>query len=148
LSSLQPRDWLVLLLGVGDARALDPIRIQKGMFLLAKEGALRNDEQYSFRAYDYGPFSSQIYGELDRLVDEGKVVREPVPGYTWNKFRPTPSGLAEAQSLADNLTERQLASARFLVAVKRDVLTLSFNQLLRHVYDKYPDYARNSVFSG
>jgi uncharacterized protein YwgA len=133
---------------VGEARALDPIRIQKGLFLLAQEGALREDERYSFRPYDYGPFSSQIYDDLDAMVDEGLVVREPVPGYTWNRFRLTPLGLAAAQSLAENLTQRQLVSARILNTLKRDVLSLSFNRLLRHVYGRYPDYAKNSVFNG
>lgn len=138
----------MLLLGVGEARALDPIRIQKGMFLLAQEGGLRDDEQYSFRPYDYGPFSSRIYDDLDGLVEDGLVAREPVPGYTWSRFRLTPEGLAEAQSLADGLTDRQRVSVRFLVGVKREVLSLSFNELLRYVYSRYPDYAKNSVFSG
>ena len=147
-NELRPRDWLVLLLGIGDARALDPIRIQKGMFLLAQEGALRSEERYSFRAYDYGPFSSRIYSDLDDLVDEGYVIREAVPGYTWSRFRLSPTGLAEAHVLAARLSDRQRASVRFLARLKRDVLSLSFNKLLRHVYDQYPDYAKNSVFSG
>jgi uncharacterized protein YwgA len=146
--ALLPRDWLVLLLGIVDARALDPIRIQKGLFLLAQEGALREEEQYAFRAYDYGPFSSRIYSDLDDLVDEGLVVREPVPGYTWNRFRLTPAGLAEAQALVEQLSRRQRASVRILARLKADVLSLSFNKLLRYVYERYPDYARNSVFSG
>jgi hypothetical protein len=147
-SALDQRGWLMLLLGVGDARALDPIRIQKGMFLLAQEGDLREEERYSFRAYDYGPFSSRIYDDLDALADEGLVAREAVPGYTWSRFRLTPAGLSEAQSLADQLNDRQLVSVRFLVGLKKDVLSLSFNQLLQYVYSRYPDYAKNSVFSG
>lgn len=41
---MERRDWLILLLSVGDARALDPIRVQKGMFLLSKEGGLKDAE--------------------------------------------------------------------------------------------------------
>jgi hypothetical protein len=44
-------DWLILLLGFkGEAEnpELDPIRIQKGMFLLAHEAGLPNGERYDF----------------------------------------------------------------------------------------------------
>lgn len=146
--TLGQRDWLMLLLGVGDARALDPIRIQKGMFLLAQEGGVREDEQYLFRPYDYGPFSSRIYDDLDALVEEGLVAREAVPGYTWSRFRLTPEGLAETQEIADRLDEEHLQGVRFLLQMKSDVLTRSFNRLLHYVYRRYPDYAKNSVFSG
>ncbi len=146
--ALNQRDWLMLLLGVGDARALDPIRIQKGMFLLAQEGGVREDEQYLFRPYDYGPFSSRIYDDLDALVDEGLVAREAVSGYTWSRYRLTEDGMRETQGIADRLDEKHLRSVRYLVQMKRDVLSRSFNRLLRYVYRRYPDYAKNSVFSG
>jgi len=141
------RDWLTLLLGVGDASPLDPVRIQKGMFLLSKEGGLDEAEVYAFRAYDYGPFSSQIYQDLDELVEAGLVAYEPVPGYTWNRYRLTAAGLADAQTLVDQLDPGRRGSARFIIELKKDVLSQSFNGLLRHVYDRYPDYAENSIFS-
>ncbi len=142
------RDWLMLLLGVGDARALDPIRIQKGMFLLAQEGGVRENEQYLFRPYDYGPFSARIYDDLDALVDEGLVAREVVPGYTWNRYCLTEAGMRKTQGIADRLDEEHLRTVRFLLQMKREVLSQSFNRLLRYVYRRYPDYAKNSVFSG
>ncbi|MGH7490032.1 MAG: hypothetical protein ACREMY_31160, partial [bacterium] len=57
-SALQPADWLLLLLALKDAeRPLDPVRLQKGLFLLAEEGGLSGAESYRFEPYDYGPFS-------------------------------------------------------------------------------------------
>jgi uncharacterized protein YwgA len=138
----------MLLLGVGDPRALDPIRIQKGMFLLAQEGGVREHERYLFHPYDYGPFSPRIYDDLDGLVDDGLVTREAVPGYTWSRYRLSAEGVRETQAIADHLDEDHLQSVRFLVRMKRDVLSQSFNRLLRYVYRRYPDYAKNSVFSG
>jgi uncharacterized protein YwgA len=139
----------MLLLGVADVRAaLDPIRIQKGMFLLAQEGGLPEHEQYRFRPYDYGPFSARIYDDLDALVEEGLVAREAVPGYTWSRYRLTPAGMAQAQQFADNLDEARRKSVRLLAELKRDVLSQSFTRLLRYVYRRYPHYARNSIFSG
>src|SRR5262249_41736917 len=101
-----------------------------------------------FRAYDYGPFSSRIYGDLDALVDEGLVVREPAPGYTWSRYRLTAEGMAHAQAIVDDMDEEHRAAARLLAQLKQDVLTKSFSRLLRYVYRKYPAYARNSIFSG
>lgn len=139
----------MLLLGVADTRAsLDPVRIQKGLFLLSQEGGLPEDNCYRFRAYDYGPFSSRIYSDLDDLVEEGLVAREPVPGYTWTRYRLTADGMVEAQAIADGLTPEERNAARLLVELKQTVLTQSFNRLLRYVYRRYPDYARNSIFSG
>jgi uncharacterized protein len=145
---MNQRDWLMLLLGVGDARPLDPIRIQKGMFLLAQEADIPEGEQYLFRPYDYGPFSSRIYDDLDALVDEGLVAREAVPGYTWSRYQLTDRGLEETQAIADRLDPDRRKAVRFLLEMKKDVLSRSFNRLLRYVYRRHPDYAKNSVFSG
>lgn len=145
---MERRDWLILLLGVGEASALDPVRIQKGMFLLSQEAGLEDGEAYSFRPYDYGPFSSQIYHDLDDLVDEGVVAAEAVPGYTWSRYRLTAFGLAAAQEIVDQLDPARRASARSIISLKQDVLSQSFNELLKHVYSRYPDYAERSVFSG
>lgn len=50
-------DWLLLLLDRAALEAsgpdeLDPVRIQKGMFLLSERGSARG--LYNFRAYDWG----------------------------------------------------------------------------------------------
>jgi uncharacterized protein YwgA len=143
------REWLLLLLAVPDASApLDPVRIQKGMFLLAREGGVPPGESYIFRAYDYGPFSAQIYDDLEDLVDEGFIEEEPVPNYTWSRYRPTADGMAYAEEIANSMTEFQRESLRFLATTKQDVLSLGFNRLLRYVYRRHPHYARNSIFSG
>jgi hypothetical protein len=71
-----------------------------------------------------------------------------VPGYNWSRYRLTAQGLAQAQGLVDQLDEARRRSALFIVDLKKDVLSQSFNQLLRHVYDRYPHYAEKSIFSG
>jgi len=143
------RDWLLLLLALRDAtQPLDPVRLQKGMFLLSQERDLPASERYTFAAYDYGPFSRMIYMDISTLVEVGLVEESEVPGYTWRRYRATDEGIAAAQSVLDGLPESQRADVRWLADLKRDVLSLDFRRLLHHVYERHPDYAENSVFRG
>jgi uncharacterized protein YwgA len=143
------RDWLLLLLALRDAsQPLDPVRLQKGMFLLAQERELPQAQRYRFRPYDYGPFSSRIYSDLDDLVAAGFVERIPAPGYTWSRYRATEAGIAEAQRVLDRLPLARRADAVWLGELKRHVLALEFRALLHHVYGRHPEFAENSVFQG
>jgi hypothetical protein len=75
------RDWLLVLCAYeGAPSGLDPVRLQKGMFLFARTGVVPVHEQYQFKPYDYGPMSSMIYRDLDELVTEGFLVRHSVAG--------------------------------------------------------------------
>lgn len=139
------QDWLLLLLALRDSsEPLDPVRLQKGMFLLAQEGGLPAAQRYEFRAFDYGPLSPEIYSDLDFLVGRGRVEQLAAPGYSWSRYKITPQGLmAASRTLQD---ETSLAAVSHLAEIKRGVLRRDFASLLRYVYEKYPDYAVNSVF--
>jgi uncharacterized protein YwgA len=133
------RDWLLLLLDSG----LDPIRIQKGMFLFAKESGATGSDVYQFRPYNWGPFSQHIYSDLEWLQGKGLVERVPEPGTTYAKYRRTDRGDAQAEQQREHADPTLLAE---LDQARKTVTTLSFNSLLHHVYARYPDYAVNSVF--
>lgn len=147
-SSVDRSDWLLLLLdraalGAQEPEELDPVRIQKGMFLLSQRGPARG--LYEFQAYDWGPFSSDIYADLASLTQHGYLAEERVPGRTWSTYRVTARGHERAMALAAQVRAEDTAWLR----QARDFLTTrSFAQLLRDVYALYPDYAANSRFSG
>lgn len=142
-----PRDWLLLLLALENIEPLDPVRLQKGMFLLAEEGGVAVDDRYAFRAYDYGPFSSQIYDDIEHLVAEGLVERQSDAGYRWSRYAITAEGLNQARELVAGMDEPTLGVARWLAETKRTVLSMSFANLLSYVYERHPAYAVNTVFS-
>lgn len=71
------QDWLLLLFD-GAEPPLDRVRIQKSMFLFAERSRAVDSEKYSFTPYHYGPFSFEIYPDLDRLVREGLLRQELV----------------------------------------------------------------------
>lgn len=140
------RDWLLLYVALkGAPQGLDPVRIQKGMFLFAQEADVPADEKYDFGPYHYGPMSSQIYTDVERLEADGLVRGEPLQGYTWKRYTASPAGIDVARNL---LEDADAAASRKLFEIKQDVASKTFNALLRDVYERYPKYATRSVFSG
>jgi uncharacterized protein YwgA len=136
---LKPRDWLLLLLDGG----LDPIRIQKAMFLFAMESGAPDTEVYRFEPYNWGPFSSRIYGDLERLQTDGMAVKVPVPGAGYAQYRRTAAGNVEADRLSPLGDSAQLAC----ILKTRDAVTgMTFDNLLRKVYKDYPEYATKTMF--
>jgi hypothetical protein len=138
------RDWLLLflspgVLGSGGADAVDPIRIQKGMFLLSQRGPAR--DLYGFEPYNWGPFSPEIYRDLEQLRREHLVERQPVPGGTWSRWRATPEGENEARRVAERLAPDDVT---WLASARSFVTSRSFKRLLRDIYAEYPEYATQS----
>jgi DNA-binding PadR family transcriptional regulator len=147
-SALDRSGWLLLLLdratlGAQGPEDLDPVRIQKGMFLLSKRGPER--DVYEFQPYDWGPFSSDIYADLASAARQGYLTEERVPGRTWSTYRITARGHERALALAAQMRAEDVA---WLRQAREFLTTRSFAQLLREIYDLYPDYAVNSRFGG
>jgi uncharacterized protein YwgA len=144
---MERRDWLLVLAALkGPAVGLDPVRLQKGMFLLAHEGGVPADEAYHFEPYNYGPMSRELYRDLDALEAAGLVERVDVPGQSWQRYRASERGLAAAQALINQAGPETQDSARRLYEIKRDISAKTFSGLLSDVYERYPLYATKSVF--
>lgn len=139
------RDWLTLLLAYKGAHgpALDPVRIQKGMFLFAQEAGAPEAEVYDFEAYNYGPYSSELKSDVSGLVASGLAEEIPVSGYTWARHGVTDEGMTRARAL---FAEAPTEPARELYKIKQEITSLGFSELLRRIYKKYPAYAENSIF--
>jgi uncharacterized protein len=148
MRAMSRRDWLLILCAYqGAPKGLDPVRLQKGMFLFARSGVRPLHEQYDFRPYDYGPMSSQIYADLDSLVAEGLLEPHDVPGKHWSRYAVTDRGRAAAAARLESLSsEADKTSAQRLYEIKQSVADASFNELLERVYEEHPDMAVNSVF--
>ena len=141
-------DWLLLLLsgealGASGPPELDPLRIQKGMFLLSMRGPAR--DLYKFRPYDWGPFSAEVYADLDRLTARGYLNQRAVLGKTWSAYEVTSRGQEAARSVAAAVGP---VAVKWLKSAREYLTTRSFSQLLREIYAEYPQYAVNSRFEG
>lgn len=122
---------------------LDPIRIQKSLFLVAQESGAPALEAYKFVPYNWGPFSREIYEDLERLQADGLLERVHVPGKSYYSYRQTSTGHEQARRIETLAAAPLRAKIREL---RTAVATDSFDQLLRRVYDRYPDFAANSIF--
>lgn len=139
-------DWLIVFLAADPGGPLDPVRVQKGMFLLAMSEALEPAERYRFEPYAYGPMSRRLYGDVRLLCRKRVLEALPIEGATWRLLDLTPAGKRDAASLRDEAAREQPDALARLAAIRREISTLTFSELLEHVYDRYPDYAVRSVF--
>ena len=97
---------------------------------------------YSYRPYDWGPYSSQLASDLRHLtatecLDDARQVRH------YGTYRTTVLGkkLIVDCELSDSEED-------FIRRVRAYIVSQPFNQLLRNVYAAYPEYATESKFSG
>jgi uncharacterized protein YwgA len=130
----------------GAPEGLDPVRLQKGMFLFEREADVPATQKYDFRPYNYGPMSKQIYDDLDALVAGGLVEQVPVSGQSWTLYRATPAGVARGGEILRDAGAAYPAAVQQLFDMKSSVASVSFEELLTDVYDRYPDMATKSVF--
>jgi DNA-binding PadR family transcriptional regulator len=144
--NMKPRDWLLIFLlsRPNEPGKIDPLRIIKGLFLLTKEAPLSQSEAYVFVPHYWGPFSKEVYNDLDDLEAEGYVKRTTAMGKSWRFAELTEKGIATAKGLVKDVPKLALSK---LEASKREATTRSFDDLLRYVYNRYPEFATNSIWS-
>jgi uncharacterized protein YwgA len=141
---MDSHEWLLLYVAIPvpgqvGLRPVEPIQIMKGMFLFVME---TGEAVYRFEPYLYGPFSSELYRDLDRLIAEGLVRAEPVPGQTWSVYTSTEMGRNRAHEILARAPRSLVAQ---LERIKQYVTAVSFSELLRDIYRKYPRFAPGMV---
>lgn len=140
------QEWLLMALAHRKGQPMTPAQIQKAMFLMAAEAPhLVGQGFYNFVPYNYGPFDANVYHDLDVLAERGLVTGDSFPGRSWRMYAVTPAGLVEA-ARAEQAANHQ--GVGYLEKVVDWVSSMSFPQLVRAIYAKYPKYKANSVFTG
>ena len=131
-----------------DSPGLDPVRIVKGCFVISQASSLAvlpEEAKYSFIPYDYGPFSREIYDDLDRFRLHDFVATTVVPGRNWRLYRLSEKGkrlVEHNRRLFPWLGDCQ----PYIGRVYHWVSSLTFPRLLKSIYTHYPQYAVNSIF--
>lgn len=142
-SMLDRRDALVLFIAApGGHFPVDQIRVMKGLFLWSQEGPEDAQSMYHFEPYDFGPFDTDVYRDLDGLESEGLLRVEHMPGTRQRRYTLTPKGQLVADQIRANADATRLGQ---IESIKRSVTSLGFEGLLRDIYQRYPEYATKSV---
>lgn len=138
------QDWNLIVIGAAKGMTLSPVQLQKALFLLGETlPSINKDDFYRFKPYNYGPFSKAIYHDAENLCAMGLVTIQAESGQSWSSYRITEVGKTKADDLLSKLDESVQSYIKNLIQWIRN---LTFEQLLAHVYSKYSDYAKNSMF--
>jgi uncharacterized protein YwgA len=134
-----------MVLSAAADRRLQPVQLQKILFLLDRLGPPKSGDQknYNFEPYHYGPFDRQVYSDLSLASDEGLVERVPSDAYPGHDFQLTPRGLERAEFVLNSLRQEQREVLRDVV---RWVTSMSFRELLGAIYKRFPEFRENSIF--
>ena len=134
-------DWTLLAIDAADGAALSPVQLQKALFILGAEMPQSLGEGfYEFRPYNYGPFTGEIYTDAEQLADQGLV---RITRHRWNEYSITPEGQSQAVLCRKRADSHATEYLKRVVAWAR---TLSFEDLLRSVYARYPKMREKSIF--
>ena len=179
-NKLNGADYLLLLLYLNNKKPImGAIRLTKMMFLfkteiapLLKEKGLNSEKLPDFIAYNFGPFSKDVYeqvelfkgikfiqvvdikateemAEVDDLEEDAYIDEMSNHGYSlndnakYNKYQILVTGERYVEEkILPNRTNEQ---ELLLSKFKSKITTLSPKQILKYVYTKYPDYTVNSI---
>src|SRR5205823_1542594 len=100
---------------------------------------------YKFVPYNYGPFDSRIYRDAEGLAREGLIEVRETPGSKLRQYFVTEDGRERAAKARSKGTAHAVSYLEDVVAW---AVRLSFQDLVRAIYRKYPQYRINSVFQG
>ncbi len=137
-------DWLLAALAAAGTHGLTPVQLQKSLFLLGeRRRAAVGSPFYDFAAYDYGPFSRAVYEDADRLSVQGLLEVDASIGRRVRTYRITPAGVAREAATRPSLDP---AGLEYVARVVSWSQSLTFEQLVKAVYEAFPEMKANSVF--
>lgn len=147
----RPTDSLLLLFSYSPT-IRGVTRVQKLLFLLnheTKYGDVQKDSVlFEFEPYKMGPFAAEIYEELDFLLEIGAIESKTPDSSSvsdeWSEgevFVLTNKGKKISRQLRDILPKEVDSDLHQFV---QRYSNMELKQLLRYVYDQYPDMARES----
>ena len=140
--TIRREHWVLLAITAAGGRPLSPVQLQKSLFVLGREMCEAvGDGFYNFRPYNYGPFDSDVYADAEMLASRGLVnISQP---WRWKEYAATPAGMREAEQVKG---EAPPAATAYLAKIVAWARSLSFQDLVRAIYARYPDTRAKSIF--
>ena len=110
-----------------------PTKLQKIFFLLEKEKGIKLD--LDFQPYLFGPYSEKLTRTVHEMAEQGlvKILYEEVKNLAGVTI-----GYAETYELAKDVDTEV---SEDVLSFFREWVKKDKNEILRHVYQKYPEYS-------
>ena len=128
---------LIAIIAAAGEDGLDRVQLQKSAFLVGEEFEGKLIDFYQFRPYMYGPFSQEIYTDVERLSDGPLIETYFDDGRQWYRMA------CDATSLQYSLSEDLESVVKRIVSWVSKMS--SFYELVRAIYYLYPEQRKNSV---
>ncbi|ELZ05374.1 hypothetical protein C482_02451 [Natrialba chahannaoensis JCM 10990] len=128
-------------------------RLQKLVFLIEmafqeEDGSLPlSPDSYNFEPYDYGPFSKELYDDIDSLKKQD-LIREISEEYKEGEVRYVYEIEDQGKQLVENNLDKEEMRAvlRLSSNFKGTFNDDSLPDLIKEVYSRYPKFAENSIY--
>ena len=144
MADLAKKDWMLLVLSAAEGTTLSPVQLQKALFLVGENLPWAvGDNFYHFVPYNYGPFDPSVYSDAEALAADGWGTISYQPGRKFYEYAITTEGQMQAKRIKHALPSEVV---KYVGSVVAWIKSVTFSELLRAIYAKYPDYARHSVF--
>ena len=119
-------------------------KLEKLLFLVKEEVLKKHklpfeEDYYVFRPYNYGPFTEELFDDIELLSDLGFLPKTDEREN--DDFVLTSEGAQKASEIKDLLPNDIVAG---IENIKKNYADRSLNNLLEYVYTKYPDYTLKS----
>lgn len=112
--------------------------IQKLFFVMEKEKQISLN-LFQYAPYNYGPFSKELSEAINELIEEGLIKETKIEDYYL--YQITEKGKAEARSQDTIPLNKQKVINQICQYVKK----FKIKDLIRHIYQKYPETTVNSL---
>lgn len=151
---------LLIIYADKQSKIIGRTRLQKIIFLYEKEcqkhlNQIREpnlfDSDFNFYAHHYGPFSKDLYKYLKNLKTFGMITIENENNIEdenivekETQYYITEEGIATVHEEIFQIQKFNQIEMDILDAFKKEYNNMNLNDLIKFVYDKYPDYTNNS----
>ena len=141
---MEKMEWNLIVIAAAKGQLLTPVQLQKALFIVGENvPSVYKRDYYHFKAYNYGPFSKEVYSDAESLAATGDVAIATAPGQAWSNYRATHQGSKRAEQLRKELSKSE---RDYIDRIVMWIRGLSFRQLLAFIYKQYPNYAKKSMF--
>lgn len=145
--SVDRTEVLIAILAAANGQTFTPAQIQKAVFLVTRNfpTLVTRGANYNFTPYDYGPFDQGVYADAEMMAFTGEAAITPSPLGRWNIYAASDRGVERGHEI---LARMDVRTRGYIIEVARWVRSLSFQELIRAIYDRYPEMRENSIFRG